>query len=107
MNLKPIEAALEDATPGPWAHDDTTHIDGSPWTYLYAGNEPIGNISVNPWDVALLVNAPTWLAELVAEVKRLREFAVDAWHDGKDPRKLQEALDMTNAEYAVFMRGKP
>lgn len=75
MDLQPIKEALNNATPGPWVADgqelDETYS-GSLYLYSPAANEPVLSTSLMLEDAILIANAPTWLAQLVAEVERLR-----------------------------------
>lgn len=78
LNLEEIEARLKAATPGPWKAD--TSNDGSSVTAATACytvcdcadwvHPTEGEVS----DARLIAHAPTDLAALVAEVRRLREL---------------------------------
>jgi hypothetical protein len=86
MDLQPIKEALKAATPGPWLpheHQDTDEVFGVEVLSAHNGGtwpvadmqhdeghpDPYGQIRAN---AHLIANAPTWLAQLVAEVERLR-----------------------------------
>ena len=80
MNADEIRAALADATPGPWAwlYPDQCCRDG----YCIKSKADLDTcdgvthaMKALHADVVLIANAPTWLAELLAEVDRLREEA--------------------------------
>ena len=75
LDLDPIRARLAAATPGPWEVDECSEET----TVIVAGSD-LTIICSELWqgwegtqDAALIANAPTDMAALVAEVERLRE----------------------------------
>lgn len=74
MNHDEIRAALAAATPGPWQVYESMQAD----TFVYGPrgilrDDIIAGPTYNRENAHLIANAPTWLAELLAEVDRLRE----------------------------------
>lgn len=70
LDLQPIKARLAAATPGPWTEE--AGLWKAFWGLrrrAYWHNDPLGRDE----DADLIVNAPTDLAALVAEVERLRK----------------------------------
>jgi hypothetical protein len=103
MDLQPIKEALKAATPGPWLpheHQDTDEVFGVEVLSAHNGGtwpvadmqhdeghpDPYGQIRAN---AHLIANAPTWLAQLVAEVERLE--------------RENELLDTANAHLAAMV----
>ena len=76
MSHDEIRAALAAATPGPWQVYESMQAD----TFVYGPrgilrDDIIAGPTYNRENAHLIANAPTWLAELLAEVDRLREDA--------------------------------
>ncbi len=74
MSHEHIREALGRATPGPWAyHADQHRDDGRVWR-LGGDGDDICRLAYpdREADAHLIANAPTWLAELLAEVDNAR-----------------------------------
>ena len=72
MNHDEIRAALAAATPGPWQVYESMQAD----TFVYGPrgilrDDIIAGPTYSRENAHLIANAPTWLAELLAEVDRL------------------------------------
>lgn len=75
-----IKAALEAATPEPWDyHADQHRDDGRVWR-LGGDGDDICRLAYpdREADAHLIANAPTWLAELLAEVESLARWKTEA-----------------------------
>ena len=72
MNLEPIKARLAAATPGPWETDEEKCCVYSVDSGAVIA-ERLGSETSSCVDADLIAHAPTDIAELVAEVERLRE----------------------------------
>lgn len=83
-----IREALDAATPGPWAGEQQECVElyGDPWAMQLDsdgdGERPF--VFGSKHDAHLIANAPTWLAELLAENTRLREALERIGHEVQD-----------------------
>lgn len=90
MSHDDIRAALAKAAPGPWAyHADQHRDDGHVWR-LGGDGDDICRLAYpdRESDAHLIANAPTWLAELLAEVDALTARAEAAEQLLTQVRKL-------------------
>ena len=86
MSHDDIRAALEAATPGPWVvHEDDFDIvvvsaedDHWPNSFCPIARGMVQGEDDGESDAHLIANAPTWLAELLAEVDALTARAENA-----------------------------
>lgn len=79
MDLQPIKEALNKATPGPWRQGTPEHLifgartpNGGGYGGVARASARYMNRSERLANAHLIANAPTWLAQLVAEVEQLR-----------------------------------
>lgn len=87
LNLTPIQARLAAATPGPWDTRRSEQPRHDTWSVTICQAE--GGAGVVTWhartavprhegNIALIANAPQDIADLLAEVKRLRQIEAAA-----------------------------
>lgn len=93
MNTDEIRAALAAATPGPW---DATYDPADRWTSITGqqyGEYVCPEVATCEGDVGtdahLIANAPTYIADLLAEVDRLRALT--------SPRKAEAMASLVKA----------
>jgi hypothetical protein len=74
--LQEIEERLKKSTPGPWRNYECGWIQSDSLTVISAfhDNNFASDVSINPSDRDLITNAPTDIAHLIAEVRRLKEL---------------------------------
>ena len=89
MNHDEIRAALAAATPGPLVHLPSMQAD----TFIYLRDDIIAGPTYRRSRGHLIANAPTWLAELLAEVDALTARAEAAERAVQRVRDLAEHYD--------------
>lgn len=96
--LATMKEALEAATKGPWKAviTETGGITSMPFKGEVIAEEANRLVVWNgkwttPEDAHLIANAPTWIAELIAEVERQRLALEEIWKFGTStPREMSE-----------------
>lgn len=99
MNHDEIRAALAAATPGPWQVYESMQAD----TFIYGPrgilrDDIIAGPTYNRENAHMIANAPTWLAELLAEVDRLTRWKAEALPVMTGLQELGKALGLTLGE---------
>lgn len=109
LDLKELEKACAEATPGPWAAAESNNN----YTCVYADNEVTNtNVAILVWsrDAEFIANARGWVPALVAEVKRLKlalEFAVTRINGEPGSAATDEPEDFLEKADAAIRARKP